>query len=93
LSFWESPGAIQNLGAGPIEAHRINPALQNGQAVGSFAVGAAELLPGHSVQKNTFPVKSEPNPDDGGVKRHLESHSNEFWLSSTCFHLLCLDLS
>jgi hypothetical protein len=34
---------MQNLRTWTIEAHRINPALQDGQAVGSLAVAAAEL--------------------------------------------------
>ena len=43
LSLRESPGAVQNLGAGSVEAHCINPALEDRQAVGSLAVAAAEL--------------------------------------------------
>src|SRR5258708_2602031 len=43
LSLGKSPSAIQNLGAEPIEAHRINPALRDRQTIGSCTVAAAEL--------------------------------------------------
>src|SRR6516165_9465863 len=43
LSLGKSPGAMQNLGAGPIEAHRINPALRDRQTIGSCTIAAAKL--------------------------------------------------
>jgi hypothetical protein len=43
MCLGESPGAVQNLGAGPIEAHHIIPALHNRQAIGNCTVAAAEL--------------------------------------------------
>jgi hypothetical protein len=42
LSFEESPSAMQNLGAGLIEAHRINPALHDRQTICRYTVAAAE---------------------------------------------------
>src|SRR5467141_1440091 len=43
LRVGESPCAIENFGSRAKEAHRVVPALHDRQAIGNFAVAAAEL--------------------------------------------------
>src|SRR5258707_14292912 len=43
LQVGESPCAIENFGSRAKEAHRVVPALHDRQAIGNFAVAAAEL--------------------------------------------------
>src|SRR5260370_40324116 len=43
LRLWEFPCAVEDFGSRAKEAHRVVPALHDRQAIGNFAVAAAEL--------------------------------------------------